>query len=158
MTDHLSTVLKKMFSNQATLYSTQDDMFATRSDQSVRPKTVTSNNSSRNGLAVASSSIFNSKSASKSADSVLSFVETFGSPMSCHAVRIGPGEELRKALLDVCERKRMKAAFILTCVGSSRNAKIRLANATSGDTNYVCISHHSKVQKLKYKTPWNKMI
>lgn len=76
---------------------------------------------------------------SKSADGTefTSFIDTFGSPLSCHAVRLQPGQELRKALLDFVATKRLKAPFIMTCVGSAKNAKLRLANATAGDTNYL---------------------
>ena len=68
-----------------------------------------------------------------------SFVDSFGSPLSCHAVRLHPGQEFRKALLDFVAERRLKAPFIMTCVGSAQCAKLRLASATAGDTNYVSI-------------------
>ena len=82
------------------------------------------------------------KPESKSADETkfMSYVETFGSPLCCHPIRLQPGQELRKALLDFVLMKNLKAPFIMTCVGSARSAKLRLANATAEETHYVCCS------------------
>ena len=80
------------------------------------------------------------KPESKSADETnfMTFVDTFGSPLSCHAVRLQPGQELRKTLLEFVAKKNLKAPFIMTCVGSARSAKLRMANATAEDPHYVC--------------------
>ena len=69
----------------------------------------------------------------------LSYVETFGSPISCHAIRLQPGAELRKALLEVVAKRNLKAPFIMACVGSAKNAKLRLANATAEEQHFVCL-------------------
>jgi len=81
----------------------------------------------------------NKKSESKSADETnfMSFMETFGSPLCCHAVRLVPGQELRRSLLDFVSKKNLKAPFIMTCVGSARSAKLRLANATAEEPHYL---------------------
>lgn len=78
-------------------------------------------------------------SLSKSAENLKSttFLDSFGSPLSCYACRLRPGQELRKALIDFVTSRRLKAAFIMSCIGSAKCAKLRLASATSGDTNYL---------------------
>ena len=79
------------------------------------------------------------KSESKSADekNFMTFMETFGSPLCCHAVRLVPGQELRRSLLDFVSKKNLKAPFIMMCVGSARSAKLRMANATAEEPHYV---------------------
>ncbi|KAL4649011.1 hypothetical protein GN956_G6994 [Arapaima gigas] len=59
------------------------------------------------------------------------------SSLSIHALRLSPGQEILSSLLRVVDEKRLKAPFILTCVGSVTKATLRLANATAGNTNEV---------------------
>ncbi|KAJ8270958.1 hypothetical protein GJAV_G00121190 [Gymnothorax javanicus] len=53
------------------------------------------------------------------------------SALAVHALRVGPGEELLGSLTAFVEERKMKAPFIITCVGSVTKATIRLANATA---------------------------
>ncbi|KPP65927.1 hypothetical protein Z043_115620, partial [Scleropages formosus] len=59
------------------------------------------------------------------------------SSLSIHALRLGPGQEILSSLLRVVDERRLRAPFILTCVGSVTKATLRLANATAGNTNEV---------------------
>ncbi|XP_069579788.1 bifunctional protein GlmU-like [Brachyistius frenatus] len=60
-----------------------------------------------------------------------------GSSVRVHAVRFGPGEELLGSLQAFVEERRLRAPFIITCVGSVTKATLRLANATATNTNEV---------------------
>ncbi|XP_048852966.1 bifunctional protein GlmU-like isoform X1 [Brienomyrus brachyistius] len=59
------------------------------------------------------------------------------SALSIHALRLGPGQEILSSLVSFVEERRMKAPFILTCVGSVTKAMLRLANASARNTNEV---------------------
>lgn len=60
------------------------------------------------------------------------------SPLVCYALRLKHGEELRKSLLNFCAKHELKAAFVLTCVGSAVSAKLRLASALPNvEGNYM---------------------
>ena len=50
--------------------------------------------------------------------------------LRCYAVRLRPGQEIKATLLKFVEQNRLKGAFVLSCVGSVRCAKLRLADAT----------------------------
>ncbi|XP_047429841.1 bifunctional protein GlmU-like [Mugil cephalus] len=60
-----------------------------------------------------------------------------GSSLRVHAVRFGPGQELLGSLLAFVEERRLRAPFIITCVGSVTTATLRLANATATNPNEV---------------------
>ncbi|XP_071324120.1 bifunctional protein GlmU-like [Trachinotus anak] len=60
-----------------------------------------------------------------------------GSALQVHAVRFGPGQELLGSLQAFVEQRRLRAPFIITCVGSLTKATLRLANATAANTNEV---------------------
>ncbi|XP_044233408.1 bifunctional protein GlmU-like [Thunnus albacares] len=60
-----------------------------------------------------------------------------GSPLQVHVVRFGPGQELLGSLQAFVEERRLRAPFIITCVGSVTKATLRLANATATNTNEV---------------------
>ncbi|XP_053301256.1 bifunctional protein GlmU [Pleuronectes platessa] len=60
-----------------------------------------------------------------------------GSALRVHAVRVGPGRELLAALQALVIERRLRAPFILSCVGSLTKATLRLANATATNTNEV---------------------
>ncbi|KAL7388168.1 hypothetical protein ABVT39_008499 [Epinephelus coioides] len=60
-----------------------------------------------------------------------------GSSLQVHAVRLGPGQELLGSLQAFVEERRLRAPFIITCVGSVTKATLRLANATATNTNEV---------------------
>jgi len=48
--------------------------------------------------------------------------------MKIHALRLTPGQDLVKELLNFIADKEIKAGFILTCVGSLNHAVLRLAD------------------------------
>jgi uncharacterized protein len=50
------------------------------------------------------------------------------------AVRLRPGQDLKRELLAVAERERVQAGWVLTCVGSLSRATLRLAGAGSRTT------------------------
>ncbi|XP_071400691.1 bifunctional protein GlmU-like [Centroberyx affinis] len=60
-----------------------------------------------------------------------------GSSLQVHALRLGPGRELLGSLQALVEERRLRAPFIITCVGSVTKATLRLANATATNTNEV---------------------
>lgn len=60
-----------------------------------------------------------------------------GSALQVHAIRVRPGQELLGTLQAFVEVKRLRAPFIVTCVGSLTKATLRLANATATKTNEV---------------------
>jgi predicted DNA-binding protein with PD1-like motif len=61
------------------------------------------------------------------------------------AVRLRPGQDLRRELLAVVERERIQAGWVLTGVGSLSRATLRLAGAAShatleGDLEIVALA------------------
>jgi uncharacterized protein len=48
--------------------------------------------------------------------------------MKTYMFRLHPGDDLLRSVVEFCRRQDLKAAVILTCVGSLRHASIRLAN------------------------------
>ncbi|XP_014191501.1 bifunctional protein GlmU [Haplochromis burtoni] len=60
-----------------------------------------------------------------------------GSALQVHAIRVRPGQELLGTLQAFVEEKRLRAPFIVTCVGSLTKATLRLANDTATKTNEV---------------------
>ncbi|XP_072907473.1 bifunctional protein GlmU-like isoform X3 [Hemitrygon akajei] len=59
------------------------------------------------------------------------------SPLSVYALRLSPGEEILTSLIMFVKDKKLKAPFIITCVGSVTKATLRLANATALNTNEI---------------------
>lgn len=57
--------------------------------------------------------------------------KTLSSPLVCHAMRIKPGEELRYSLESYISTHDLQGAFVVSCVGSVREARIRLADSTT---------------------------
>ena len=55
--------------------------------------------------------------------------------MRVHALRLKPGDDLRQQLLGFVEQHHMKAATLVTCVGSLTTTTLRLANQ-EGPTVY----------------------
>lgn len=47
--------------------------------------------------------------------------------MKIHALRLLPGSDLKQSLLALAKEQELKAAFILTCLGSLEEAAIRMA-------------------------------
>lgn len=54
------------------------------------------------------------------------------SPVRVHVVRLRPGDDLRGALQAFAKARQLRAAFVITCVGSLREARLRLANHGDG--------------------------
>ena len=59
------------------------------------------------------------------------------SNLVCYALRLGPGEEIVSSLHQFVAAHNLRAAFIMTCVGSVQRAVLRLANATATMKNAV---------------------
>ncbi|MDB5201256.1 MAG: DNA-binding protein [Ferruginibacter sp.] len=53
-------------------------------------------------------------------------------PVQTFAIRLKPGEDLKKSLLAFVKEKQLKAAWIVTCVGSLTQYNIRFANQSDG--------------------------
>ncbi|KAL5008214.1 hypothetical protein ScPMuIL_013795 [Solemya velum] len=51
-------------------------------------------------------------------------------PLVCHSMRLRPGQEVMRALLEFVEDHRLPSAFILTCVGSVKEVKLRMADSS----------------------------
>lgn len=50
-----------------------------------------------------------------------------------YALRLAPHQDLKKELLDFAVRKKIKAGFIATCVGSLEQVSLRMANQEKGE-------------------------
>ncbi|XP_053565282.1 bifunctional protein GlmU [Bombina bombina] len=59
------------------------------------------------------------------------------SALSTYALRLGPGEEILTSLSKFVQEKKLKAPFIITCVGSVTKATLRLANADAVNSNEI---------------------
>ncbi|XP_047133191.1 bifunctional protein GlmU isoform X1 [Hydra vulgaris] len=72
------------------------------------------------------------------------------SPMVCYVLRLRRGDELRKSLIAFAEEKNLKAAFVITCVGSAKSAKLRLANtAQNVESHYMLdVSNPTEIVSL----------
>ena len=71
------------------------------------------------------------------------------SSLSCFALRLCPGDDLIKSLLEYIQSKSISAAFILTCVGSLRQAKVRLAGASaSAEEEFIVINEPVEIVSL----------
>ncbi len=51
-----------------------------------------------------------------------------------HALRLRPGQDLKPALTAYVKKHNLKAAAVVTCVGSLRRAQLRLADRSQGTT------------------------
>lgn len=51
-----------------------------------------------------------------------------------HALRLKPGQDLKKEILQFVKEKQIKAGWIGTCVGSLTNYNIRFANQPGGNS------------------------
>ncbi|KAG7466594.1 hypothetical protein JOB18_014060 [Solea senegalensis] len=60
-----------------------------------------------------------------------------GSSLQVHVIRLGPGQDLVSSLQAFVQERKLRAPFIVTCVGSVTKATLRLANATAANTNEV---------------------
>lgn len=53
------------------------------------------------------------------------------SPVTVYGVRLRPGDDLRPSLMAFAKARGLQAAFVITTVGSVREARLRLANQQS---------------------------
>ena len=63
--------------------------------------------------------------------------------MKTFAIRLRPGEDLKKSLESFVKDKSIQAGFIITCVGSLKEANLRMANeliVTSFKENFEIVS------------------
>ncbi|UYZ62950.1 PPC domain-containing DNA-binding protein [Hymenobacter weizhouensis] len=74
-------------------------------------------------------------SPAQSASAVSSAPPVVSSSLRTYALRLRPGQDLRRELLAFTERQHLRAAAVLTCVGSLTVATLRLANQ-EGPTVY----------------------
>lgn len=58
-----------------------------------------------------------------------------GSSVNMHVLRLHPGMDVYGELCTFVKECKMTAAFVVTCVGSVRNVKLRLANCTASNRN-----------------------
>ena len=59
------------------------------------------------------------------------------SSLSCFAMRLKPGQEIRECLLSYVKENNLKAPFVLSCVGSVTSATLRLADVSKDTPNEV---------------------
>ncbi|XP_063297471.1 bifunctional protein GlmU-like [Pelobates fuscus] len=67
----------------------------------------------------------------------LAYLQEGPSHLSVYALRLGPGEEIVTSLFKFVEEKKLKAPFVITCVGSVTKATLRLANSDALNTNEI---------------------
>ena len=61
-------------------------------------------------------------------------VVNLSSPATFYAFRLRPGQDLRKELLAFARRENLRAAAVVTCVGSLTNVAVRLPNREAATT------------------------
>jgi hypothetical protein len=66
------------------------------------------------------------------------------SKASYFAFRLAPHQDLKKGLINFVEKNKLKAGFILTCVGSLEQVSIRFANQENG----VTLTGHFEIVSL----------
>ena len=49
-----------------------------------------------------------------------------------YALRLRPGDDLKKSITDFAKANQLQAAYVVTCVGSLKQANIRFANQLTG--------------------------
>lgn len=54
------------------------------------------------------------------------------SSLKIHALRLKPGQDLKKELTDFVRKEKIEAAWIITCVGSLTQTNLRFANQPEG--------------------------
>ncbi|KAM4693826.1 bifunctional protein GlmU-like [Discoglossus pictus] len=71
------------------------------------------------------------------ASAASAYIEGGPSALSVYALRLGPGEEIVTSLFKFVQEKKLKAPFVITCVGSVTKATLRLANADAENSNEI---------------------
>lgn len=51
--------------------------------------------------------------------------------MKAHALRLMPGQDLKKELISFTQKMNLNAAFVVSCCGSLKELKMRLADSSS---------------------------
>lgn len=72
--------------------------------------------------------------------------ETWSSAASFTTVRLLPGEDLMESLLKIAEENKLRAASIITCVGSLKKVNIRLANSGKGRPSEYLIKENDNYE------------
>ncbi|XP_035277164.1 bifunctional protein GlmU-like [Anguilla anguilla] len=70
------------------------------------------------------------------------------SGLTVHALRVGPGQELLGALTSFVEERKLRAPFVMTCVGSVTKATLRLANSTAGNNEVIHLQERFEIVSL----------
>ena len=66
-------------------------------------------------------------------------------------MRLKPGQEVKKCLEDFVHENDLKAAFVLTCVGSVTKATLRFAANKNKETNRVSTNLNPSRYPILYK-------
>lgn len=61
----------------------------------------------------------------------MDLLENSSLPLKPHVLRLQPGQDLKSELQAYCNRLSIRAGFVISCTGSLKQLKIRLANSTS---------------------------
>lgn len=76
-------------------------------------------------------------------------IKVVKSSLHCFALRIQSGDDLVQRLKNLVNEYSLKSAFILTCVGSLKEANLRLANAAPDKKeDVICISNPVEIVSL----------
>ncbi len=70
-----------------------------------------------------------------SATNILTMAQTIENPWSTStftAIRLAPHQDLKKELLAFAKKTKLKAGFVVTCVGSLEQVNLRFANQNNG--------------------------
>lgn len=65
------------------------------------------------------------------------------SGLKVYAIRLTPGQDITDNLYKFVADNSLKAAFIMTCVGSVTSATLRMAHATAENRNQVSFTRFS---------------
>merc|ERR1712156_593301 len=69
--------------------------------------------------------------------------------LSVYPMRLKPGQEVKKCLEDFVQENDLKAAFVLTCVGSVTKATLRFAANKNAETNRIeTLEEHFEITSL----------
>ncbi|KAG8583786.1 hypothetical protein GDO81_008548 [Engystomops pustulosus] len=71
------------------------------------------------------------------ASGTFAYIQEGPSSLSVYALRLGPGEEIVTSLFKFVQEKKLRAPFVITCVGSVTKATLRLANSDAQNTNEI---------------------
>jgi hypothetical protein len=70
------------------------------------------------------------------------------SNMKVHAIRLQPDEDMVSSLIEFAKENKIAAGFILSCVGSVKQATLRFAHNTATGEHIVSIILLNRIYKL----------